>query len=173
MVLGQLTNKGYIHEVVFGSHNLSLDNLILAKLPFSARLEAFENKAIAALWAGEPFISQSESLGYTVKLVKYEDYVPGYQISCLFFSPNLTVKNPEIGNRFMISYLKGIKQYNKGKTDRNLGDSIRMPRADDRGSSTKLQASVAERWKADCSAWRVRAVRARRRDRSRAPTYVN
>ncbi len=120
VALGQLSNLGYIYESIFSSNNLTVDDLNLVKLPFSARLQALEKKTIDALMAGEPFISQSESLGYTIRLAKFEDYVPNYQIACIFFSPNLTVRNPEIGKKFMIGYLKGIKQYNRGKTNRNL-----------------------------------------------------
>jgi NitT/TauT family transport system substrate-binding protein len=29
-------------------------------------------------------------------------------------------KNPEAGRRFMVAYLKGVRQYNQGKTERNL-----------------------------------------------------
>jgi NitT/TauT family transport system substrate-binding protein len=38
----------------------------------------------------------------------------------LYFGPAILDKNPELGNRFMVAYLQGVKQYNEGKTERNL-----------------------------------------------------
>ena len=34
--------------------------------------------------------------------------------------PRFLDKDPELGRRFMVAYLMGVKQYNEGKTDRNL-----------------------------------------------------
>jgi len=38
----------------------------------------------------------------------------------ILFGVNLLERNPELGKRFMVVYLKGVKQFNQGKTERNL-----------------------------------------------------
>ena len=43
-----------------------------------------------------------------------------FQFSINMYGPNLMKKNPEIGKRYMIAYLKGVRQYNQGKTPRNV-----------------------------------------------------
>ncbi len=59
-----------------------------------------------------------------------------YQLSVMVFGKNLLVDNREAGARFLAAYLKGVQQYNEGKTDRNLqiiaeatGESIEMLKA--------------------------------------------
>jgi sulfonate transport system substrate-binding protein len=36
------------------------------------------------------------------------------------FGPTILEDNRDLGNRFMVAYLKGVRQYNQGKTERNL-----------------------------------------------------
>ncbi len=36
------------------------------------------------------------------------------------FGPNLLVDHPDVGQRFMVAFLKGLAKYNEGKTPRNL-----------------------------------------------------
>ena len=38
----------------------------------------------------------------------------------LYYGPAFLDKDPELGRRFMVAYLQGVKQYNEGKTERNL-----------------------------------------------------
>jgi NitT/TauT family transport system substrate-binding protein len=38
----------------------------------------------------------------------------------LYYGPAILDKNPELGRNFMVAYLQGVKQYNEGKTERNL-----------------------------------------------------
>ncbi len=39
----------------------------------------------------------------------------------LYYGPAFTDTNPEVGRRSMVAYLQGVRQYNQGKTDRNIG----------------------------------------------------
>jgi NitT/TauT family transport system substrate-binding protein len=46
--------------------------------------------------------------------------IPDTHYALVRFGPNLLEKNPEAGKRFMVAYLKAVRQYNQGKTARNL-----------------------------------------------------
>jgi len=46
--------------------------------------------------------------------------LPPRQIAVVFYGPTLLERHPEIGVRFMVAYLKAVRQYNQGKTERNL-----------------------------------------------------
>jgi NitT/TauT family transport system substrate-binding protein len=81
---------------------------------------ALESGAIDAAAVTEPMVTRIESEGIGVKLACYQDYVLGYQASAIIFGPNLLDKNPELGKRFMVAYLKGIRQYQEGTTGRNI-----------------------------------------------------
>jgi NitT/TauT family transport system substrate-binding protein len=49
-----------------------------------------------------------------------EELWPNGQYSVVFFSEPLLDRDPETGIRFMTAYLRGVRQYNEGKTERNL-----------------------------------------------------
>ena len=36
------------------------------------------------------------------------------------FGPSLLEDNPDAGRRFMVAYMKGLRQFSEGKTERNL-----------------------------------------------------
>ncbi len=111
---------GYVYEEILRAGNLTLDDIEIVRIPSSARIEAFKTGAIDAASMVEPLLTQLETLEYAVRLVNVENFFPNYQVASVIFGPNLTEKNPEAGKKFMIAYLKGVRQYNKGKTERNL-----------------------------------------------------
>jgi len=50
----------------------------------------------------------------------WQTYLPDFQFSVTMFGPNLLVKDRELGQRYLTAYLKGARQYNQGKTARNV-----------------------------------------------------
>jgi NitT/TauT family transport system substrate-binding protein len=46
--------------------------------------------------------------------------VPNFQLAVVIYGTRLLKKHQEVGKRFMVAYLKAVKQYKQGKTDRNL-----------------------------------------------------
>jgi NitT/TauT family transport system substrate-binding protein len=46
--------------------------------------------------------------------------IPGSGYTMMWYGPSILEENPEVGNRFMVAYLKGVRQFNEGKTDRNV-----------------------------------------------------
>ena len=92
----------------------------LVKLSPQDNYAAFDNRAIALAVTGPPHIQQLNDLGYAVTLESDSKLMPGFQLSYIIFGPSLLDDNRELGNRFMIAYLQGLRQYAQGKTERNL-----------------------------------------------------
>ena len=67
----------------------------------------------------EPYITQTLNSDSAVALLPAQDYAPDL-VNPLYYGPAILDKDPELGRRFMIAYLQGVKQYNEGKTKRNL-----------------------------------------------------
>ncbi len=120
IALAPIPSWGYVYDTILRRGNLTLDDIEIAKLPIPATVAALESGAIDASSAAEPLITQLETSGIAVRLAEYRNYVPGYQVSTIIYGPNLLEKNHELGNKFMVAYLKGVRQFNKGKTGRNL-----------------------------------------------------
>jgi NitT/TauT family transport system substrate-binding protein len=67
----------------------------------------------------EPYITQATGNGTAVVLISANNYSPDMPFP-LYYGPAFLDKNPELGRRFMVAYLRGVEQYSKGKTERNL-----------------------------------------------------
>ena len=53
-------------------------------------------------------------------LTGIEDVIGDYQSSAIIFGKRFLVDDPDLGARFLAAYMKGVEQYNQGKTERNL-----------------------------------------------------
>lgn len=115
-----LSTWGYVYSEILNRGNLSLEDIEIVELRGSETLVALQTKAVAAAALGEPFITKTTDMGLAVKLISYQEAVPGLQLAYIVYGPNLLEKDPELGKRFMVAYLKGVRQYNEGKTERNI-----------------------------------------------------
>jgi NitT/TauT family transport system substrate-binding protein len=50
----------------------------------------------------------------------YSDAVPNMQFGIVVYGKNFLQDHPDQGKKFMTAYLKAVRQYNQGKTDRNV-----------------------------------------------------
>ena len=111
---------GYLVSTYLAQAGLTFNDIQISDIPTSNYVEAFNNKSVAAIATTELFITQLLSAGNAVVLAKGQDVLGTTQSSVLAFGKNLLVDHPDVGVRFMAAYLKGVQQYNLGKTDRNL-----------------------------------------------------
>jgi len=100
--------------------NLSRDDVENMDLEFMMIGPAFANGGIDAALVTEPYITQIRTNGTAVVLASGQEFLPGWPLP-LYYGPAILDKDPELGRRFMVAYLKGVKQYNEGKTEQNLG----------------------------------------------------
>ena len=99
--------------------NLTTDDVDTIEMEFPMIIPAFRNGAIDAGLVAEPFVTLALNSGSAVILVPAEDFEPENPFP-LYYGPAFLDKDPELGRRFMVAYLQGVKQYNEGKTERNL-----------------------------------------------------
>ncbi|HEX7587898.1 MAG TPA: ABC transporter substrate-binding protein [Anaerolineae bacterium] len=119
-IAGQASPEGYFVDKLLGSAGLTFDDAQVSAIPLGAELEAMQQGALDLTVAGEPSATQFVQSGQGVKWMQVQQIVPGFQFDVLIYGPNLEEKNPDAGRRFMVAYLKAVRQYNQGKTARNL-----------------------------------------------------
>jgi NitT/TauT family transport system substrate-binding protein len=73
----------------------------------------------------EPNLSGVLEDGWAEVVATAEEVAPGHQNALLIFGKRLRSDRPELGHRFMRAYLRGVRQYNEGKTDRNVASLAR------------------------------------------------
>lgn len=88
-------------------------------VPQAAEYDAIVAGRLDAAFIGEPWLTRAQDAGARV-LTFANDLFDGYQYSVVLYGPGLLDENPELGERFAVALLRGLRAYNEGKTDRNL-----------------------------------------------------
>jgi len=109
----------YYATKVLATVGLTLDDLQVITLPSPSVPEAMNTKQIDLVLNNEPWITRLLQNGHVAILTPVQQLLPDSQSAVTLYGPGL-LKNPDAGNRFMVAYLKAVRQYNAGKTDRNI-----------------------------------------------------
>jgi NitT/TauT family transport system substrate-binding protein len=104
---------------VLAMGNLTTDDVEVIDMDFASGAVALKSGGIDAGLLSEPYITQTLNSNSAVVLIPTNVYSPDWPTP-LYYGPVFLDKDPELGRRFMVAYLQGVKQYNEGKTERNL-----------------------------------------------------
>jgi NitT/TauT family transport system substrate-binding protein len=110
----------YNVEKMLASVGLQLKDLEVLYIPHLPEIDALSKGTIDAALAGDPYMATILERGSAVQWIRLEDVFPNVQFSFVFFGPTLLQKDPDVGKRFLIAYLKAVRQLEEGKTQRNL-----------------------------------------------------
>ena len=113
-------SSDYLLSTYLSQANLTLEDIKKVDLEAQSEIVAYSNQALSGNTAAEPEITRILDSGEAVILARSEDVVGTFQTGIVAFNKKLLVDNPDIGARFLAAYLKGVQQYNEGKTERNL-----------------------------------------------------
>lgn len=102
------------------SRGLKLSDLTTTRLQQSVAAESLARGALDFTILTEPDLSRTVRSKHAVLWKPVEEILPGAQLAVLAYGPTLVGQNREAGKRFMVAYLQGVRQYNLGKTPRNL-----------------------------------------------------
>ena len=117
--LGTAGTEEYFFDLLVKDAGLSSADVAGIDLPPPTILESFQNGSLDISFSAEPWVTRAFNAG-AVDWKSLNQYMADFPLSLIFFGPNMLDKNPEAGKRFMAAYLKGVRQYNLGKTDRNV-----------------------------------------------------
>jgi NitT/TauT family transport system substrate-binding protein len=112
--------EAFMFTKVLTDAGLTFDDVIPQDIAPPSLAEAVQNDAVDIISIGDPWITRLLDTGLVTIWKPYQEIVPDMQFGVVLFGPSLLDQNPELGSRFMTAYLKGVAQYNTGKTDRNL-----------------------------------------------------
>lgn len=118
-IMGNSGEQSYGVVSALALGNLTLDDVTLVSMDYPSAMVAFRNGALDAGLVTEPYITQAVTNGSAVVLVPGGEFIADWPIP-LYYGPVLLDKDPDLGRRFMVAYLQGVRQYNEGKTPRNL-----------------------------------------------------
>jgi NitT/TauT family transport system substrate-binding protein len=117
-----LTNyEGYLMDQILTPAGLTIDDVELVDdIPSSTQSEVLGSGAVDVLFSAEPWLTRILGGGNASLWIAPKECIPDFEYGVVLYGPSFLTKDPEAGNRFMLAYLKGVQQYNQGKTDRNI-----------------------------------------------------
>jgi len=132
----------YWAELHLKEGNLSLDDVEIFKGKAAEQFEAIQEGTLDIMTASEPWKTRVIQGGFGSIWISDKDMVPGSSYAMVWYGPNLLGENPDVGNRFMTAYLKGVRQFNLGKTDRNLEILVKYTELDKQLLSDSCWVSI-------------------------------
>jgi len=108
----------YSLGVALETGGLSVKDVNIVTMPFTDLQVAFRNKAIDTGINVEPLATLVAKSGEAVIWKRTDDFVsnPYQTIGSLFYNTDWARKNPDAANRFMIAFLKGVRDYHDAMT---------------------------------------------------------
>ena len=137
--------QDYIMDKLFKKAGLTFDDVKLVDVSPPGALGALKKGEIDVTLAAEPWLTRLVKAGDAVVWIPYRRIIPVFEHAFILYGPNLLEKAPDVGKRFMIAYLKGVRQASQGKTPRNLEIVIKNTRID----RELLQDICWRKWRQD------------------------
>jgi NitT/TauT family transport system substrate-binding protein len=90
---------------------LGLADVNLVQLGSGDQITTFANRGIDAGLLTEPQATIAQDRGVAIKWREAASWYPGIQVSTVMYGPNYTTRNPDAGQRFLVAYLRGVRDY--------------------------------------------------------------
>ncbi len=110
----------YQVHLLLAKGGLTVQDVTPVEIPDTAVAQALEDGSIDFAFTSEPTLTSTIEAGHGVLWMQTREFAPDEPNGVITFGPNLLEKNPQVGERFMVAFLKAVRQYNQGKTERNL-----------------------------------------------------
>ena len=91
---------------------LTINDVNVVTMAFGDMGAALGNGSIDAAQAIEPFVTQIVEKGFSVILKRNDEIVQHQQVAVVLYSPKLASFNPGLARKFMLAYLRGVRDYN-------------------------------------------------------------
>jgi len=110
----------YYFEKILKAKGLTTTDVQAITIPNAARPGALQNGALDLLYSEDPEITRLLHANAVVVWNRAEQIVPDFEWGIVAYGPTLLDQNRDAGRRFMVAYLKAVRQLAQGKTERNL-----------------------------------------------------
>ena len=106
-------------DLFLRGHGQSLSDVALVQIAMGEQGTSLNSEIDAVRFLSEPELTQ-QLQGDRYRILTAVKDVQPYQAHVLLFGRRLLQQEPDLGRRFMRAYLRGVRQYNQGKTVRNV-----------------------------------------------------
>lgn len=110
----------FLLDNILTQYGLTLEDTETINIPQQNVGDSLSDGSIYAASVAEPYVTSIEQSGDGVIWYRGEEVVPHAVYGVLVYGSKMLEEERDAGNRFMVAYLKGVRQYNEGKTERNM-----------------------------------------------------
>ena len=111
----------FFYEILLARDGLTPDDIELVDIANSAtRIELLKKGSLDVSFLGEPQLTMAIESSSAVLWMPVYNAAPNCQMTYMSFGSRLLEKDPELGKKFLLGYLRGLEQYRRGKTPRNV-----------------------------------------------------
>lgn len=113
--------SGYILDTLLQRYGLSVDEINVVDMPnAAATLDAMLQGTVDVATMTEPWITQARAAGAGDVWLGRGEISPRNQLAVVAYGPTILKSNPNAGERFMVAYLKGVRDFAEGMTEPTL-----------------------------------------------------
>jgi NitT/TauT family transport system substrate-binding protein len=105
---------------VLETGGLTLDEITKTNVSAPATPDALDQGQIDVAVNSEPWVTRLMKTGHQPVLALPQEVIPNATAAVMVYGPTLLGENSDVGTRFMTAYLQAVRQYNEGKTTRNI-----------------------------------------------------
>ena len=120
----------YAFDLLLKKGGLTKNDITIMDVPIQNRAEAVSSGQADIAQVGEPWVTRALDTGKVVSWMPWNSYMPGHQFGAVYFGPSIYNNKIDIGKRFMVAYLKGIRDFNVGKNDSNIAAMAELTKLD-------------------------------------------
>lgn len=93
---------------------LTLGDVEVVVMGFPDMVPAMANKALDGALLIEPFRAQAVAAGIGAFIISADEIYPDHQVAVVLYAPHMRREKVELGRRFMVAYLRGVRDFNDG-----------------------------------------------------------
>jgi NitT/TauT family transport system substrate-binding protein len=101
--------RGYLAQ-----GGLTLSDLTLEQMAFPDMMPALSNGSVDAAIIVEPFMTLVQQTGVGTRWLYDYEVNPDHQVAAVLYGPAFVREQPEAARRWMVAYLKGVRDFNDG-----------------------------------------------------------
>ncbi|MFI5167675.1 MAG: ABC transporter substrate-binding protein [Thermoanaerobaculales bacterium] len=121
----RVTVEEYWLDRLLESAGVPWAEIRVTDVPAEGKLTALASGQVDLVAWSEPSLTQAAAKGLGVVWKRPADVLPDLQWAYLLYGRSLLDQRPDVGRRFMLAYLEGVRRYSAGKTDRNVASVAR------------------------------------------------
>jgi NitT/TauT family transport system substrate-binding protein len=109
-VPGPYTVNHFMLALIAERAGFDLDEINITAVPMSDSLLALANGSLDGYYDVEPSPTIAVRDGYGVRVLSSDQVYEGFQSTVVFYGPSMLAQ-PDTGRRFMVAYLRGVRDY--------------------------------------------------------------